>query len=347
MITPASPTPMRWPAIPIKTAPAKGWKIGWRRADAPTPMPRLSDLPPLIADRAAVLPYAGYQAGIERKRASAYMDYPSHVHLETMAKCNAACTFCPYPDLERQGEKMDDALIAKVIGDLADIPQSLGFQLSPFKVSEPFLDVRLFDILGDVNTRLPNASLTLTTNGAPVTEKTLTKLSAVRRLGYLWISFNDHREEAYEATMRLPYARTIERLDLIHRWRADGRLPCRVVLSRVGDGSPVDMDFQRWVAATYPAFGSSVMPRGDWIGQVADAGAPKPPNIACSRWFELSITATGVVAHCCMDGHAEHPIGDVRERHALQIYNDPHYRRLREATATRMDASPCDRCSFL
>ena len=43
-----------------------------------------------------------------------------------------------------------------------------------------------------------------------------------------------------------------------------------------------------------------------------------------------------------MDGQAEWPIGDVRKQHVLEIYNSPHYRQLREKTATRAEASPCN-----
>ena len=75
---------------------------------------------------------AQYQDGVAKLRRSPYMQYPAHVHLETMAVCNAACEFCPYPSLERQGTKMSDALIKKVVGDLADIPRNVPFQLSPF-----------------------------------------------------------------------------------------------------------------------------------------------------------------------------------------------------------------------
>ena len=77
-------------------------------------------------------------------RNSSSMDYPSHVHMETFAKCNAACNFCPYPGLERQGVRMPEALIHKILDDLGDVPRIHSFQLSPFKVSEPFLDHRLF-----------------------------------------------------------------------------------------------------------------------------------------------------------------------------------------------------------
>ena len=97
---------------------------------------------------------AAYQSQIEAARKSPYLDFPAHVHLETNALCNAACTFCPYPTLERKGAKMPDALIAKIIEDLRDIPQTLPFQLSPFKVNEPFLDTRLFSILAQINRAL-------------------------------------------------------------------------------------------------------------------------------------------------------------------------------------------------
>jgi hypothetical protein len=241
---------------------------------------------------------------------------------------------------------MPDALISKIIEDLRDVPHTLPFQLSPFKVNEPFLDTRLFSILEQINERLPNASLTLTTNATPITEKHLTRLAAVRNLAYLWISMNDHREAEYEATMQLPYRRTIERMRMIHAARAGNRLPLRIVLSRVGDGSEADLAFVQWVKREFPLFEASVFQRGNWLSQVdtPTAGAPK---VGCVRWFDLSIIASGIVAHCCMDGAAKYPIGDVSRQHVLEVYNAAAYRRLREHTARRQDAEPCNRCSFL
>ena len=288
-----------------------------------------------------------YQQRVLKLKRSKYMDWPAHVHMETLAVCNAACSFCPYPALERQGEKMPDELIAKIIDDLTEIPRSLPFQLSPFKVNEPFLDIRLFDILHTINDKLPNAAITLTTNASPLTRETLRRLLQVRNLGYLWISFNDHRAEEYTKVMQLPYRRTIERLDELHARKAAGDIPFRVVLSRVGDGSAVDAEFCEWVALHYPKFETSVFQRGGWIGQVTMDFPLEVPQVGCMRWFDVSITATGIVAHCCMDGQAAHPIGDTRKQHVLEIYNAPAYRALRETLVSRMDAVPCNKCSFL
>ncbi|MEQ9068278.1 MAG: radical SAM protein, partial [Gimesia chilikensis] len=65
---------------------------------------------------------AEYDAGVARMRHSHYMDYPRHVHLETQARCNASCNFCPYPDLNRKHTKMSDELIDKILNELTAIP---------------------------------------------------------------------------------------------------------------------------------------------------------------------------------------------------------------------------------
>ena len=287
-----------------------------------------------------------YQVDVESFRASRYLDYPRTVQIETLATCNAACTFCPYVTLERAGTRMPMTLIEKIIPDLEEVPRDLAFTIEPVKVSEPFLDKRLFDTLALCNQRLPRAALKLTSNASPITERVLDRLAEVRNLRRLFISFNDHRPEPYQRTMKLPYARTLDRLDGIHRRKADGRLDCRVIVSRVGDGSAVDQDFAAWVRDHYPAFETMVYSRFDWTGQVDVTAVGAVPPVACQRWFDLSITATGVVALCCTDGHAAHAIGDVSRDHTLAVYNAPSYRALRERARTSAGIDPCDRCTY-
>jgi len=50
----------------------------------------MSTIPPNLLD---------YQRRALAMRESSYIDFPAHVHLETMARCNAACNFCPYSSL--------------------------------------------------------------------------------------------------------------------------------------------------------------------------------------------------------------------------------------------------------
>lgn len=134
---------------------------------------------------------------------------------------------------------------------------------------------------------------------------------------------------------------------MIHQYKSNGEIPFDIVLSRVGDNTKADNDFSDWVKNTYPFFRCEIFQRGGWIGQVDIGPEFQVPDVGCIRWFDISITATGTVAHCCMDGNAEWPIGDVNSESVLEIYNKPAYKKLREKTVSRKHAVPCNQCSFL
>ena len=292
-----------------------------------------------------------YQLRFDQMAQTPYLNYPKVVHLETLVSCPAACSFCPYPVLTRKGTRMDDALIDKIIHELAAIPVQVPFQLFPFKVNEPFMEPRLFELMGKINRMLPNAQLSLVTSAAPLTEAKALQLNQVVNLQYLWLSVHESDPEAYTRLMQLPWERTAQRLQMLHRLKQEGQIFYPVVLARVGDGSAADQDFLDWGQHHYPLFKTGVYQRGDWLRQVSGeqvAGvSPDAPDISCLRWFELSITATGQVAQCCMDGQAEWPLGDVSQQHVLEVYNQAAYRRRRELALSRRGISPCGSCSFM
>lgn len=286
------------------------------------------------------------QVQYQRLRRSGYMDWPKEIHLETLALCNAKCSFCPYPNMERQGDRMSDELIEKIIGDLEAMPQNLPFTVSLFKVNDPLLDKRIFAIAERLTTRLPNARLRLFTNGSPLTEAIIEKIAGVNRLEHLWVSLNEYEETAYETLMGLPLKRTLEKLDALHA-RVSRGFPHRVVVSRVADRSTRDMGFVQFIRERYPLFNPFLIGRGDWAGQVADGRAMPTPPLGCERWFEISIMASGKVALCCMDGEGKHVIGDVQQDSIFDIYNHPDYRKMRAFQSFRAGAaSPCDSCVY-
>src|SRR5262245_3324158 len=61
-------------------------------------------------------------------------------------------------------------------------------------------------------------------------------------------------------------------------------------------------------AERFPGFVVHTHRRSDWIGLV-DVAGQAVPDIGCAMWFSLSITSTGVVSYCCMDGTGAYPIG--------------------------------------
>lgn len=294
-------------------------------------------------------PHLNHQLKIKSLSESVYLDYPLIIHLETLALCSAACNFCPYPTLSRKGERMNDSLIDKILSDLKDIPSEVSFQLAPFKVNEPFLDTRLIPLLKKVNQCLPNARLLLYSNGSPITEAKALELNKLENIVYLCISLNEYRPEVYTQVMHLPWERTWERLQMLHRLKAEGKLHFDIMLSRVGDSSQHDIHFVHWCVKNLPLFKSGFFSRGEWLNQVSnlEPSSQIVPDVGCVRWFELSITATGEVAFCCMDGQAEWVLGDVRKEHLLEIYNRPAFRRLREQQLSRLTTNPCRQCTYL
>ena len=47
--------------------------------------------------------------------------FPSVLQIQTINRCNGACEFCPYPSLERKGERMPDSLVDKVLRDIESV----------------------------------------------------------------------------------------------------------------------------------------------------------------------------------------------------------------------------------
>jgi len=287
-----------------------------------------------------------YQARAERLGRGRYLDYPLQVGIETLSVCNAACGFCPYPGMERKGQRMSDTLLDSLLGQIADLPHDLPVEVNFSRVNEPFLDTRVHAAAARVLREHPLAELWLFTNGSALTDRTIGRLESLGRVPIFIVSFNDHRREQYERVMRIPYERTVRNLDRLHESLSTGRLRFTPTISRVSDDPADDEDFLRWVAGRWPGFGCRVTPRFDWIGEAATSRRSIPP-VACVQWFHLPVLASGLVAHCCIDHEGAHGIGDTNERTLLEIYNHPERRGLRADLARRLGVPVCGSCNHL
>lgn len=268
-----------------------------------------------------------------------YLDQPKEVSLETFARCNAACTFCPYPTLERIGTKLPDELMWRLVDEMSE--WKIPFDFCPFKVNEPLLDKRLMPLLERMESQTI-ADIRLFTNGQALTFKWLENLNQLDRLKVLWVSLNSHIPEEYEKLMSLSFEKTTRNLDMLH----DSDFVHPVTVSRVG----ADMAFAEYVNNRWPRFQCVLIKKDGWLGYT-DADVIEIPKTPCSRWFELNICADGRVAHCCMHSGAEpqYFIGDLNTQTMLEVYNSHFWRERREKLLKRTeldDRSPCNRCSY-
>lgn len=288
---------------------------------------------------------ADYESYLDQLH-SRCVDYPAVVSIETFAYCNAACEFCPYPNLTRKGEKMPDELIDKVISDLGEIPTNHAFEINLSRINEPFLDARIYDIAAHVTERLPSASLVFFSNGTPLNAGNIEKLARLPRVARLNISLNEFEANAYEKSMQLPLEPTLQVLRKLHQGVVNGYLSFPVVLSRVGDGSATDRLFVSWARENFPAFSAFVSPRSDWMGLVPQRDAMIPDQ-GCTQWYKLHILADGRDAYCCIDAEGQWSTANARETSLLEIYNQPARRRLRLDRLSRQNMPICGQCPLL
>lgn len=283
-----------------------------------------------------------------------YLRQPREVSIETLALCNAACTFCPYPTLDRKGTRLRLDAINNLIDQMSTWTEP--FFISPFKVNEPLLDSRLQDICADIVERVPLARIRLFTNGQPLTERHVDWIQGLRpgRLEHLWISLNSTDAQEYGELMKCSYSVVSKNLDSLHHRVSIGAFKHPVVLSRVVQGNPgeetsavlsnKDLSFHRACLARWPRFHTQLIKRDAWLGHVQPSD-PRVPRAPCGRWWELSITAQGKAVLCCMDGKGEYVQGDVTQQSLLDIYNSDHAA-LRRAAKTREGITPCATCSY-
>jgi hypothetical protein len=248
---------------------------------------------------------------------------------------------------------MSDELFEKIVQDLKQLPSDRGFMISPFKVNEPLLDAKIFSRMDHLATELPNASFWFTSNFNLVTSEMFEQLSQVQRLGYIWVSLNSLREDDYSQLMGLSLLRTVENIKKLLQLNREKHFTPKIMLGRVGDNTPKDEQFFNDAQAVFADFeyGSDYTvqftKRGQWMGFLDDT-LPAIPDWPCNRWFELSITCTGEVAFCCMDGLCKQPLGDVNKQSVLEIYNLPHYLELRlKAPPRGKVVGECHSCTYL
>lgn len=280
-----------------------------------------------------------------------YRDYPGEVTIETTGRCNARCIFCPHNELERKHQEMSDALFLRIIEQLEEIPKDHLFYISPFKVNEILMDKKFFQRLKLINQRLPNARIRIFSNLNAATQEDIIKICQIRNLSDIDISINSLNAEEYKMLMGLDLERTLHNtlqlLDYIRTHHVP-RQKHQIVLSRVSQSPESDQqyidDFQKIFRDYLDLAVPLVIPRGEWIDFIPTE-QPLKQNQPCYRWTDINICCTGEVAFCCMDGRASYSLGNVSEQTALEIYNQPSYRRLRTMLPHKCLVEPCNRCS--
>jgi hypothetical protein len=249
---------------------------------------------------------------------------------------------------------MDDALFDKLVSDLSDLPTDRPVIIYPNVVNEPFMDRGFFDRFRRLMAAVPSAQLDLITNLNVVPKRFWEELWTLPRVRSIRLSFAAANAAEYEAAMNIDFDRTVKNLrQLLSGIRERGWLKVPVRLSRIADQTDGDRRYAEDCRTILEGFEAGkdyipeVVSRASWLGAVEVRTTPVPYAMPCTNWLQLSVHATGIVPHCCMDSHAEYAIGDARKDHLLDIYNAPGFRTYRERVLGREAHHPCNDCALL
>lgn len=91
------------------------------------------------------------------------------ISIETIAKCNKSCYFCPNSKIERLEGQMSTNILNLIFDDLKRL--RYGGIICLFRNGEPFLDDGIVDIIRMARTSCPDAHLQIQSNGTILTRE--------------------------------------------------------------------------------------------------------------------------------------------------------------------------------
>ena len=280
--------------------------------------------------------------------------YPKQVCIETYHGCNARCGFCPVTLWTRPKGQMSDEIFNTVIDQLKEWAPGNVNKVALMMNGEPLLDSKLEDRLAICKAEgLPNVGFT--TNGSLMN---LERASSILGASpdYVVFSFDTLEKKSYEDNRRgLSYDTTLENIFGFIRKRNELKSKTRVVLRYVDfqEGGAGFKDYQlyfqdfldeeldelQYTIAHNAGFRQSIKEELD-NGNFGTTPCDAPFN-------RLIIQHDGQVLMCAHDFNTEYDLGNVMEKHILEIFNGDEFNRVRQVHKacrrnTLVKCSTCD-----
>tara|TARA_A100001388_G_C28761978_1_gene498350 strand:+ start:472 stop:1257 length:786 start_codon:yes stop_codon:yes gene_type:complete len=234
------------------------------------------------------------------------------IEVETISFCNRKCSYCPNVTVDRfdinSSVLMKDELLEKIFVQL----KSINFKgiFSPHMYGEPLLDPRIVNIIGNISKI--GAIPKIVTNGDYLTIELLDKLIDAG-LKILYISKHSY----------ILSSRARETIEYITRNKLDLNLKV--------------LDFYTDFKKDKEMFGNR--------GGNLDIQIKKKPPIMCGYVLYPVIDVNGSMVLCCQDFNSDYQLGNISERHIIDIWNDPmNIAMRRNIFLGKFDLSICKQC---
>lgn len=251
---------------------------------------------------------------------------PRIIHVETRAKCNGTCHFCPASALidKRQDVYMPDELINKILDELHDLDYSN--RVSFYNNNEPFLDGRIYDIVKMSREKLPKAYLELKSNGRLLS---LEKVIRIFNAGLDMLYINDYGDGKIHSKN---IQNLVNELKKIRRFK--GHFEGDTYFNRI------QVNLRKIDAILGTKGGTS--PNKVFVGS--------PMRKVCFRPFEMmTINPQGDVSICSNDFHYAMSKWNVNKMKLIDVWHSADWNDLRVKLlkGDRGCSSECAKCDYV
>ncbi|MDD3368829.1 MAG: SPASM domain-containing protein [Lachnospiraceae bacterium] len=244
--------------------------------------------------------------------------YPLYIAIETINRCNGECAFCPanIHSETRPFAKMTDELFDKILDEVASWGDWKGV-FSLYVNNEPFIDVRMKEMLKKSREKLPHAQMLVFSNGSLLTPEIMDVIAENVDVMYinnysLEYKLNDNIAKIYEYVKQ--NESKFEKVKIV----IQKRYQQEVLTSRAGN-SPNKKE--------------------------AVKGIKEPCLIP---YTDLTIYPNGQVGLCCSDVLETQDFGNCNEKSLLEIFNCKELQDIRKKMAKDRSSIPiCAKCDFI
>jgi len=233
------------------------------------------------------------------------------ISIETFSKCNGGCSFCPVNrfDDPRKDVLMNENLFKKIILNLYDLNYKGQVILS--LNNEPFLDKRIYDFAQTVRTYLPDAYISILSNGTPLNVERFKKI--IDNVDELVIdNYNDNLE--WHANIQTIMNHMSDKQIYKDKVKFRMRLENDILDTRAG--------------------------------QAKNRGWIKTLDISCIYPFvAINIQVNGDVSLCCNDALSKVVVGNVENKNLEDVwYSKEYFDYRKKINSSRKLVSICEGC---
>ncbi len=284
---------------------------------------------------------------------------PKNLHIEGTNICNAKCTFCAYPQMERAKETMPMAEFERIIDEYVAMGGKY-VSLTPI-VGDPFVDRYLFDRLNYLNQRSQINGFYFYTNAILMKRSISEQLLAYGDKLNIYVSWGGFDRETYKAIMG------VDRFDLV-RQNIEAFVEAKFNLgSSTGLTIALRCPPTKWTGDLWEKFSQwksqklikidFITAYDSWAGKVKDEALKQvglEPVImpykrgACELlYMKPIILANGKVNACaCRDVEAELIVGDLKESTLWEIWGGKGIEEIIKRHEQGDYPDVCRRCSW-